>query len=220
MEIRGSYQRARTDGEKELRRKAILEAARKVFHEVGNDRFAISAVASEAGVSKATIFVYFPNKDDLLLSLFTASVEDFAERFKARLKDRMSDRSFCQAFLTSAEETPILWVLRGQLAMSIERNVSRDSLIEVKRAIARIGTGLGTAIESAIGLPQSSSRNLVRTLFNLMAGSMQIDVASHIAYEDLPDDVVSIIEGGRLRPSFMRDALAQLKGIRNRDATS
>jgi len=48
----------------------ILEAAAKVFAEKGFHRARISDVARLAGVADGTVYLYFQNKDDLLIKTF------------------------------------------------------------------------------------------------------------------------------------------------------
>ncbi|MBR0834250.1 TetR/AcrR family transcriptional regulator [Bradyrhizobium manausense] len=55
----------------------ILDSARTLFLEQGFDTTSMDAIAREAGVSKATLYVHFDDKDDLLLRL----VNDVSRRF-------------------------------------------------------------------------------------------------------------------------------------------
>ena len=48
----------------------IIEAATKVFAKNGFYQSKISQIAKEAGVADGTIYIYFENKDDILISLF------------------------------------------------------------------------------------------------------------------------------------------------------
>ena len=64
---------------KEQKREAILDAAIRVFAEKGFHSSRISDVAREAGVAEGTIYLYFKNKDDLLLSVFSKRVGAFVE---------------------------------------------------------------------------------------------------------------------------------------------
>jgi TetR/AcrR family fatty acid metabolism transcriptional regulator len=48
----------------------IIEAATKVFAKKGFYQAKISEIAREAGVADGTIYIYFENKDDVLISLF------------------------------------------------------------------------------------------------------------------------------------------------------
>jgi len=54
---------------REQRRRAILEAAARVFARKGYQRATMREVATEAGISPGTIYLYFHNKRDLLLSI-------------------------------------------------------------------------------------------------------------------------------------------------------
>lgn len=56
------------DGENRKYRR-ILETARALFTGPGFDATSMDAVAREAGVSKATLYVHFASKDDLLITL-------------------------------------------------------------------------------------------------------------------------------------------------------
>lgn len=47
----------------------ILETARSLFVGLGFDATSMDMIAREAGVSKATLYVHFANKDDLLITL-------------------------------------------------------------------------------------------------------------------------------------------------------
>ena len=57
----------RKDNEKHHR---IIEAATKVFARNGFYQSKISEIAKEANVADGTIYIYFENKDDILISLF------------------------------------------------------------------------------------------------------------------------------------------------------
>ena len=52
------------------KRQRILDAALRIFAERGFYTAKVSEVARAAGVADGTIYLYFENKDDLLISLF------------------------------------------------------------------------------------------------------------------------------------------------------
>lgn len=64
----------------------IIEAAVKVFAEKGFYLAKVSDVAKAAGVADGTIYLYFKNKDDLLINLFEQKMELILQRFQERLK--------------------------------------------------------------------------------------------------------------------------------------
>jgi len=67
------------------KRAAILKAAVKVFARSGFYTSKVSDVAQEAGVADGTIYVYFKNKDDLLISLFEDKMVDILQNFRDAL---------------------------------------------------------------------------------------------------------------------------------------
>ncbi|MDD5543242.1 MAG: TetR/AcrR family transcriptional regulator [Acidobacteriia bacterium] len=62
------------------KRKEILQAAIRVFARSGFFNSKVSDVARQAGVADGTIYLYFRNKDDLLISLFDQIMGDFVSR--------------------------------------------------------------------------------------------------------------------------------------------
>lgn len=60
----------------------ILEAAVKVFAEQGFHQSTISQIAREAGVADGTIYLYFKNKDDILVQFFTYKTKQVFDKFR------------------------------------------------------------------------------------------------------------------------------------------
>lgn len=65
--------RAILDDEEARRR--ILDAAGRCIVRRGNTQFRMGEVADEAGVSRSTVYRYFPGRDDVLLGLMLARVD-------------------------------------------------------------------------------------------------------------------------------------------------
>ena len=71
------------------RRDQILEAANDVIREKGYTRASVDQIAKRAGLSRSTIYEYFPSKDEILNGCFAASREDLVEALERRI-DRSS----------------------------------------------------------------------------------------------------------------------------------
>ncbi|WP_372499249.1 TetR family transcriptional regulator [Streptomyces sudanensis] len=69
---------------KALTRRAISEAAVALFLERGFDRVSVAEVAAAAGVSKPTLFRYFPAKEDLVVHRFADHRDEAARVVAAR----------------------------------------------------------------------------------------------------------------------------------------
>ena len=68
------------------KRRRILEGALRAFAKKGFYNTKVSEIASEAGVADGTIYLYFKNKDDLLISLFEDRMEWIIARLRAELE--------------------------------------------------------------------------------------------------------------------------------------
>lgn len=87
--------------------KSILDAAVRVFARKGFYQARVSEIAREAGVADGTIYLYFQNKDDILISLFEEGMKMVIENVKTEI-DQVSDplekiRRFARAHLSLIE---------------------------------------------------------------------------------------------------------------------
>lgn len=63
----------------------ILEAAVKVFASKGFYNAKVAEIAREAGIADGTIYLYFKNKDDILISLFEEKINKIIIRVRAEI---------------------------------------------------------------------------------------------------------------------------------------
>ena len=82
----------------------ILEAAIKVFARQGFYQSTVAQIAREAGVADGTIYLYFKNKDDILVQFFNYRTKQVFDRFRAAVNqaDNSQDklRSLIRRHLT------------------------------------------------------------------------------------------------------------------------
>jgi AcrR family transcriptional regulator len=64
----------------EEKRQEIIRIAGKLFDELGYERTSMSAIAAQLGGSKATLYGYFPSKEDLLRAVLDYDVNEEADR--------------------------------------------------------------------------------------------------------------------------------------------
>lgn len=114
-ERRGGRPPAGTDPRK---RRQILDGAVSVFKRMGFDAAAMGDVASEAGVSKATLYVYYPSKEQL----FAAVIGE--ER----------DRNIERILETLDPARPVGDVLSA-FGLDIVRALTRQNVIQAHRIV-------------------------------------------------------------------------------------
>jgi AcrR family transcriptional regulator len=73
----------RREKEREQRRSAIIEAAKRVFLEVGLEQASMDRIATESELAKGTLYLYFKSKNELIMAIMT----EHLERLNAMLHD-------------------------------------------------------------------------------------------------------------------------------------
>jgi TetR/AcrR family transcriptional regulator, fatty acid metabolism regulator protein len=94
------------------KRERILAAAERIFARHGFFAAKVSDVAKEAGVADGTIYLYFKNKDDLLISLFENRMQQVNTVLRAAI-DRVKTkgpleqlRTFIKTYLQLVHDEP------------------------------------------------------------------------------------------------------------------
>jgi len=72
------------------KQKAVIEATIKVINEIGFVSASISKIAKEAGVSVGTIYIYYENKEDLVVSIYYEVKKDITSFLYQDLDETMS----------------------------------------------------------------------------------------------------------------------------------
>ncbi len=63
-----------------------MEAAVKLFARQGFHQSTVAQIAKEAGVADGTIYLYFKNKDDILVQIFSYRAKQVFDRFRAEVQ--------------------------------------------------------------------------------------------------------------------------------------
>ncbi len=93
-----------------IHRKRISEAAEKLFTAKGIEKTTVSEIAELAGYSKATIYVYFENKEDIISYLVLHSMELIKKEIINSTNDTLSGRdnfiNICNSLLKYQRRYP------------------------------------------------------------------------------------------------------------------
>ncbi|KOA73590.1 TetR family transcriptional regulator [Bacillus stratosphericus] len=71
----------------------IIDAAVVVIAENGYHQSQVSKIAKQAGVADGTIYLYFKNKEDILISLFKEKMGQFIERMENDIQKKPSAKA-------------------------------------------------------------------------------------------------------------------------------
>ncbi len=200
----------------EERRKQILKSASEVFAEKGFDRATIADIARQANVAEGSIYNYFKNKGDLLVSIPRQIVETPIESIHAAIQNNLSLRG------ASPEET--LTTLANNMTTIFRQNapifrILISSLPSMKpamrdkyyRQVVLYGTGILEAYfkeQISRGVfrkdldPQIAARAFIGMFFPyiLLREVVQLETDASWDYDRLVETAV---------PLFLRGALAE-----------
>ncbi|MEH6944352.1 TetR/AcrR family transcriptional regulator [Bacillus sp. JJ722] len=70
--------------------KQIIEAAVIVIAQHGYHHAQVSKIAKQAGVADGTIYLYFKNKEDILISVFQEKMGEIVEKIEGELKGKQT----------------------------------------------------------------------------------------------------------------------------------
>jgi AcrR family transcriptional regulator len=106
---------------KQRTRQHIADTARRLFAERGFEHVTVAEIARDAEVAPATLFNYFPAKEDL----FYSSLEAFEEQLLAAIRERPPGRSVLAAFADFLVGEQGVLAMGGEDATTRIRTISR-----------------------------------------------------------------------------------------------
>lgn len=205
--------RQRRDDEKEQRREALIDAAELVFAVAGFEIAKVEDVAREARVSRALVYLYFGNKDELLRAICLRGLRLVRERFVAAAATQPRGReqlmAIGQAYIGFASEFPLYFA-----AMSRFEAHSPDAknLSASEQAIFAASAAIHQVTVAALrqGMRDGSIRRIQQpmlmamTLWGFIHGTIQI------AQTKSP----FLIEAGISVEAFLRNSMEHsLRGL-------
>ncbi|MCY8866017.1 fatty acid metabolism transcriptional regulator FadR [Bacillus spizizenii] len=124
----------------------IIDAAVEVIAENGYHQSQVSKIAKQAGVADGTIYLYFKNKEDILISLFKEKMGQFIERMEEDIKEK-----------TTATEKLALVISKHFSLLADDHNLAivtqlelRQSNLELRQKINEILKGYLNILDSIL----------------------------------------------------------------------
>ena len=102
----------------------LLEAAREVVMRFGYRKTTLEDIADAAGVSRATLYYYFPNKEEV----FRALIEREIDAFQQILTDAVDPEAPPDERLMALVRTRYTHLRRIKALYSVTHNISREHL--------------------------------------------------------------------------------------------
>jgi len=179
----------RRERERQARKGAVLEAARQLLLEKGFRGTTTREVAKRCELSEATLFFYFKNKDEILVSLLFESINFWAEGLDKLEKSRVSADKLLDKIWQFHEEVnnkhPEYYVVSAYLS---QPNALVGVSDEIKEQIVHLSgenfQRLAKLLERATG--HSDGYHLADTLWSMFLGLMILrDSRIYLGHEEV-----------------------------------
>jgi TetR/AcrR family transcriptional regulator, mexCD-oprJ operon repressor len=171
---------------------AILEAAAAVLAERG-EQASMADVAAAAGMARATVYRYFPNREALFEALGRLAVEEAGERLQA---GRLEEVAVAEAFGRAVRAL----VAVGDYFVVVSRESARPDPAEFERRVASPLRGLIERAQSSGEVRQDLPASwLMESLIGIVVSGLQM--RPPLGVEDTVAGITSLfLDGARLQP--------------------
>ncbi len=146
------FQRARKPEEKEVRRQAILKAARKLMGEVGSIDVGLNELARRARLSKSNLYRYFESREEVLLQVWIEEVRELVAVLAVSFeRTPVGDvPAITEAIVEAFAAQPRMCELTSIIASVVERKLSAEAIFTAKSTLVELIVGVGAALHGRL----------------------------------------------------------------------
>jgi len=163
-------------------RNALRDAAMKLFASQGFAATTIDQIAEAANVSRATVFTYFPTKEEIVFGEGAAAIDGLAVRLRERLADEttidvvrawlgqlagwlepelvLQQRLVREVPVVGARQLQLYGAAERAVAGSLEAELGREQQLAARLAAAALIVGLRVVEETAAARMEHENRAL------------------------------------------------------------
>ncbi|MBF6167112.1 TetR/AcrR family transcriptional regulator [Streptomyces gardneri] len=190
--VRAARERSHTS-----RHRDLLDAAATVFAERGYDNTTVAAITAAAGVSRATMYVYFASKEGIFLALAERVRDEFLAAQEPGIQDddpRMMLRATIESFATAvATAGPLLRLIHERGAVDPKVAALAEEITE--RPIRRFTRYLQRQLDAGRITPVVTPRVIAETVgYTLTAGVLARRTADEPGRAEYRDAMGKIAE--------------------------
>jgi len=136
-----TFQRARSEEQREIRRRAILDTASSMLDSMPVSQITLNELSRRTGLAKSAMVRYFESREAVLLELLDVDLRQWVTAVVAKLPgntERDPARARCDHLATilsrSLDKRPQLCDLIAAQPGVLEHNVSAETLLRFKRS--------------------------------------------------------------------------------------
>jgi AcrR family transcriptional regulator len=132
-----TWQRARSEEQKEHRVSEIVDATARLYRKHSFEEISFALIAKEAGFTRSNLYKYFHSKEDIFLEFLRHDLvlwrKDLLKAYGGR-KIR-SVKTFASVWVETLSRHKRLLDLLSILNSFLEKNVTEDTLVDFKRSV-------------------------------------------------------------------------------------
>ncbi|HIP23520.1 MAG TPA: TetR/AcrR family transcriptional regulator [Rhodobacteraceae bacterium] len=163
--------RARTPEAKAKRRAAILAATRALLAQGGLEQTTLSAIATEAGITKSNIYRYFESREEILMRVLTEDLRQTSVALAQALTKPKPLPEVAAMLAGGLAANPRLCLLISVTASTLEHNISTDTLRKIKHELIASLETTAQALHIAIpSFSQEQTEAAVQIFWTLTIG--------------------------------------------------
>ena len=183
-------QRARSASAKMKREDAILAGAETLLRRSGYDAVTMQAVATEVGLAKGTLYLYFISREALILAVHSHLFDRWVDRLVDHHRKITCFDGFCRDFVRYYAEDPLFLKLAGFANALLEPEVDQKAYVKSKRGLARRVKRLAGLVCQQFLIKPVEAQKLIWGFLTIASGAAQITVRPTVTKIDLPNDVI------------------------------
>jgi AcrR family transcriptional regulator len=213
-----TFQRARSDEQRAIRRQTILDTAAAMLEEMPVSELSLNELSRRVGLAKSNVLRYFDSREAVLLELLDSLTREWLEHLSRDVRAAVSARAgferradqLAGALARSLADRPVLCDLIAAQASVLEHNVTSDVIVSFKRRGVAHAAALGDLIREA--LPELSDDQAWRLVIGalLLSSSLWAHAtppqAVLDAYEQIPELVAMRLDF----PTALADSFATM----------
>jgi TetR/AcrR family fatty acid metabolism transcriptional regulator len=159
---------------------AIIDAAVRVIAEYGYHNAQVSKIAREAKVADGTIYLYFKNKDDVLISLFSEKMGAFITQVEETLK----------SVETAVDQLYTLIRLHFE-SLEKDRRLATVTQIELRQSNPEVRKGIGEILKRYLDIIDQVVENGIRQ--GVFRPDLDVRITRKMIFGTLDETVTSWI---------------------------
>lgn len=202
-----------------MRRELAMEAAMAIYNEEGYHAITMEKIAERCEISRASLYLYFKNKDEILINAIVDHTEYFTDLLqdlydnRERLRDNLLEELW-ERFIDFYEKEPetfnaSLYYLQSEMIMNLPENLKRSidesgsRVVSLQHKIIKYGVSTGLFIECN---PMTLSEVIWTSFLGIVQLEQSKKVLSHKGHLEMTRDLaLRVLSRGIIKKNNMEE---------------